>query len=198
MSSADDSLPPGRPTLERAFEALVSTFNERQINYAIIGGIALIQHTRVRTTDDIDALLLVPQIGLPGLFEALRRRGFTVDLQTNVREFLDDGFTALRFDDVQIDLMRPLIPTYNHVLERAISANVLGQQVRISSAEGLIVMKLIAMRLQDQADVKDLLRSYAGKLDLEFVRAEMNTFTPVDDPRRAKFDEWVLETSHPD
>jgi hypothetical protein len=35
----------------------VRSFNDRGIRYAIIGGIAAIQHTRVRTTDDIDAIL---------------------------------------------------------------------------------------------------------------------------------------------
>ncbi len=39
MPSADDSLPPGGQTLEQAFEALVTTLNDRRIRYAIIGGI---------------------------------------------------------------------------------------------------------------------------------------------------------------
>ena len=71
MSSADDSLPPSAQTLRQAFELLVATFNERGIRYAIIGGLATIQHARVRTTDDIDALLAIPQIAMPGLFESL-------------------------------------------------------------------------------------------------------------------------------
>ena len=64
MSNAEDGLPPSGITLRPAFEALVATLNERGIRYAIIGGIAMIQHTRVRTTDDIDVLLTVPQIAL--------------------------------------------------------------------------------------------------------------------------------------
>ncbi|MEO6437372.1 MAG: hypothetical protein ABIP55_16635 [Tepidisphaeraceae bacterium] len=133
MPSADDSLPPSGQTLRRAFEALVATLNERGIRYAIIGGLALIQHTRVRTTDDINAPLTVPQIAMPGLFEALRDRGFTVDLEKNIRELRDEGFTTVRFADVIVDLMRPLIPAYAHVLDRAVNMQILGQSVRISS-----------------------------------------------------------------
>ncbi|MCH7721432.1 MAG: hypothetical protein IH988_10690, partial [Planctomycetes bacterium] len=88
---SDESLPPGGQMLRQAFEALVATLNERGVRYAIIGGLAIIQHTRVRTTDDIDVLLTVPQTAMPGLFEALRQRGFDVDLQRNIREFRDDG-----------------------------------------------------------------------------------------------------------
>src|SRR4029078_11718974 len=74
VSSFDDTLPPGGPTIQRAFEALVETFNHRGIGYAIIGALATMQHSRVRTTDDIDALLTVTQIAMPGLFEALAER----------------------------------------------------------------------------------------------------------------------------
>lgn len=75
VNNADDSLPPAGPALREAFEALVSTLQQRRVRYAIIGGIALIQHTRLRTTDDIDVLLTVPQIGMPAFFEALCNRG---------------------------------------------------------------------------------------------------------------------------
>ena len=179
--------------LRQAFEALVATFNEGGVRYAIIGGLAIIQHTRVRTTDDIDALLMAPQIAMPGLFEALRQRGFDIDLEKNIREFRDGGFTSIRFADVIVDLLRPLIPAYAHVLDRAITTNILGHEVRISSAEGLIVMKLIAMRPQDEADVRDLLAAYGTDLDLDFIRSELDTFTEPDDPRLAKFDTWVRQ-----
>jgi hypothetical protein len=191
VPKSDDSLPPSSSTLTLAFEALVQTFHARGVRYAIIGGLATIQHTRVRTTDDIDALLTIPQVAMPGLFDSLGERGFTVDIARNIRELRDHGLTAIRFADVIVDLMRPVIPAYSHVLDRAVDAEILGQAVRISSAEGLIVMKLIAMRPQDEADVQDLLATYAGDLDLGFVRAELDAFTELDDPRRAKFEAWV-------
>lgn len=54
MPDADNSLPPSGQTLQRAFSSLVEVLNARGVRYAIIGGIATIQHTRVRTTNDID------------------------------------------------------------------------------------------------------------------------------------------------
>jgi predicted nucleotidyltransferase len=184
-------LPASGTALRRAFEALISTLNERRIRYAIIGGIATIQYTRVRTTDDIDALLTVPQIALPGLFEALRARGFTVDVMSSVREFRDSGLATIQFDDVVVDLLQPVIPTYTHVLDRAVDAEVFGQKVRVGSVEGLIATKLISMRPQDQADIQDLLAAYGDEVDLDFIRAELDTFAPADDPRRAKFESWI-------
>lgn len=195
MPFADDASPLGGQPLRQAFEALVATLNERGIRYAIIGGLAMIQHTRVRTTEDIDALLSVSQVAMPGLFEALRQRGFAVDLQQNVPELRDEGCTAIRFADVIVDLMEPVIPAYAHVLDRAMTVEILGRRVRVSSAEGLVVMKLVAMRPQDEADIQDLLAAYAGKLDIDFIRAEFDTFSEPDDPRRAKFETWVREAA---
>lgn len=194
MTNADDGLPPSGPALQQAFEALVSILNDRHVRYAIIGGLATLQHTRARTTDDVDALLAVPQTAMPGLFDALRDRGFSVDLARNIRELRDQGLTTLRFMDVLIDLMRPLIPAYAHVLDRAIKTRVLGQDVSIASAEGLIITKLIAMRPQDESDIRDLLAACAANLDLEFIRAEIESFTEPGDPRRSRFEEWARQS----
>jgi len=191
VPNADDGLPPSGPALQQAFEALVAILNERQVRYAIIGGLATLQHTRSRTTNDVDALVAVPQTAMPGLFDALRNGGFSVDLARNTRELRDEGLTTLRFGDVVVDLMRPLIPAYAHVLDRAVRTQILGRDVSIASAEGLIVTKLIAMRPQDQSDICDLLAACAGKLDLEYIRAEMESFTDASDPRRPRFEEWV-------
>lgn len=49
VPNTDDSLPPTGQTLLRAFESLISILNERKIRYAIIDGLDVIQHTRVRT-----------------------------------------------------------------------------------------------------------------------------------------------------
>jgi hypothetical protein len=191
VSDADKSLPPSGSTLQQAFKTLVTTFDERGIRYAIIGGIATIQHTRIRTTDDIDALLTVPQIAMPGLFESLHDRGFSLDVLDSIREFRDGGMTTVRFKDVLVDLMRPILPAYNHILDRAVSAVVLGHTVRVSSAEGLIIMKLIAMRPQDEIDVLDLLAAYGESLDIPYVRAELESVMESNDPRRTKFESWL-------
>ena len=197
MPNADDSssLPPSGPELHRALDALVETFNEQNVRYAIIGGLAIIQHTRVRTTDDIDALLLVPQLQMPTLFGALLGRGFRFDLEPTLREFRDHGFASVRFGQVIVDLLRPVIPAYTHVLDRAVQSQIRGRAVRISSAEGLIVMKLISMRPQDEADIGDLVAAYGRTLDFDFIRAELDTFTKADDPRRSKLENWAKQAS---
>jgi hypothetical protein len=88
-----------------------------------------------------------------------------------------------------------MLPVYGHVLDRAVDSSILGHNVRVSTAEGLIVMKLIAGRPLDESDVRDLLASYAGRIDLTYVRAELDSVMPEDDPRREKFESWVSKAT---
>lgn len=193
MSFANDASNSAGERLLGALEALVTTLNEQNVRYAIIGGLATLQYTRVRTTDDIDAIVTIPQLAMPAFFDALSESGFSVDRDRNIREFSSEGFTIIRFGDVVVDLLKPVVPAYAHVLDRAIRTNIFGQSVMVSSVECLIVTKLMAMRPQDQTDIRDLLTAFSGKLDLDFIRAEMESFAGSDDKCRAKFDAWVRE-----
>ena len=191
MSNVDDFLPPSGQKLTTALRSLVVIFEGRSIQYAIIGGIATIQHTRVRTTNDIDARTNRPTNCVPGLFESLEAGGFTVDLQKNIHELRDEGMTSIRFGDVLVDLMWPVLPVYAHVLADAVRVEILGQSVRVSSIEGLIVMKLIAFQPQDEADIKDLIAAHRGRLSVDRIRAEFASVADPDDPRWAKLDSWL-------
>lgn len=130
---------------------------------------------------------------MPGLFEALRAAGFAVDSRVNTVELRDEGLTTIQYEDVLVDIMRPVLPVYSHVLDRAVPTDIFGQIVRVSSAECLVVMKLIAFRPQDEADIKDLIAAYRERLDVEFIKAEFSTVAAQDDPRWRKLDEWLKE-----
>jgi hypothetical protein len=190
MPNADECLPPEGSALREAFEALIAVLHERQVRYALIGGLAMLQYARVRTTDDIDLLLMLPQIAMPGLFEQLKDRGFTVDVARNIQELREGGITVIQFGTVPVDLMRPLLPAFAHILERAVPTAVLGRKVQVSSPEGLIIMKLIAMRPQDQADIRDLIAG-GGELNLKYIRNELDQIMAPDDPRRVKLEAWL-------
>jgi hypothetical protein len=180
-------------TCENGSRSLVQTLDACSVRYAIIGGIATIQHGRVRTTADIDVLLTVPQLVMPAFFTSLQNIGFVVDVNRNIVELRDDGLTTVRFGEILVDMMRPVLPAFSHVLDRAVPTEILGQIVRISDVEGLIVMKLIAFRPQDEADIRDLLAAYRGELDLAYVRSEFASVADANDSRWGKLEDWIRE-----
>ena len=138
----------------RAVESLVEAFESRSIRYALIGGLAVALRGRLRFTQDVDFLLEVPQIVLPGLLDELVERGFELDTATVIKEFVSEHMYALSFVGVQIDWLKPVLPFYFRALADATPVEwTEGHTVRVATAEGLILTKLVAFRPQDQVDI---------------------------------------------
>jgi len=63
---------PFAEVLLQAVERLAETFHARKIPYTLIGGLAVMLRGRPRFTQDVDILLEVPQLTLPGLLDGSR------------------------------------------------------------------------------------------------------------------------------
>jgi len=154
-------------------DTFAEILNRRAIAYAIIGGIGVLLRGRPRFTQDVDVLLQVPQIALPGLADDLKQRGFTLDPATLIREYVDVGMTGFQFGVIQVDCLKPVVPLYNRVLKTATDiAWESGRPVRVASVEGLILTKLLSFRVQDQQDIYTLLTANRDIIDLSIIREE--------------------------
>ena len=172
--------------LVTAVETLSEVFVERGIEYALLGGIATMLRGRPRFTQDVDILLSVPQVALPGLLDELIRRGFSLDADTVIREFVQHHMTAFRFGVVRIDWLKPVLPLYAHALAAATSIPwTAGHSLRVLAAEGLIITKMVAFRPQDQEDIRMLIAANAPLLDVELIRREWATVADGEEQRSA-------------
>ncbi len=191
-------IPPVPDELGRAILELASAFSSLTLRYALIGGIAAAYRGRPRYTEDVDFLLEIPQIQLPGLLEILREHGFVFETEKVIREWTQQHFTVLSYHGIRVDWLKPVIPLYKHVLERAFQEDWLGQNVRIGSAEGLILTKLLSFRLQDQVDIESLLAANRGRLDLHLIRHEWAAVADDKDSRTQRFEEMVARLYSPE
>jgi hypothetical protein len=182
-----------KPELRTGLLELVHTLDSQGVRYALVGGLASGFRGRARFTEDIDLLLLVPQLKLPGVLEDLKARGFDLDVIETIREWNQNHTAVLRYHGVQIDWLKPVLPCLQHVIDRAAGEDWLGTTVRIASTEDLIVLKLLAFRPQDVLDIQGLLAANAGALDLELVRRELGDVLPDDDERIVQFEELVRD-----
>ena len=159
--------------LIRAVELLADAFSARSIRYALVGGLATALRGRPRFTQDVDVLLDVPQISLPGLLEDLARRGFLLDQAVVIREYVNEHITAFRFASVRIDWLKPVLPLYARTLAEASSLTwTAGHAVRVARAEGLILTKMVSFRPQDQIDIETLLIANRDDIDVDLIRRE--------------------------
>lgn len=172
--------------LIRAVELLLETFADRSIRYALIGGLATMLRGRPRFTQDVEILLEVPQVALPPLLKDLAARGFTLDVATVVSDFVRQHLTVFRFGSVRIDWLKPVLPLYSRALAEASELPwTKGHSLRVASAEGLILAKLVAFREQDQADIRTLLAANQAHMDLDLIRYEWQPFAASEAERTA-------------
>jgi hypothetical protein len=166
-------------------------FDARIIRYALIGGVATCYRSLPRSTEDINFLLQVPQIALPGLLEEFRKQPFVFDFYATIREWNQDHVATLYYHEVRVTWLKPILSCHQHVLDTAGMVQWLGSPLRMASAEGLILLKLLEFGLQDQWDIRSLLAAHSGKLDLEWIRREWLTVAESHDPRIERFEEMV-------
>ncbi len=103
----------------RAVESMVDAFDARSIRYALIGGLAVVLRGRLRFTQDVDFLLEVPQIILPGLLDDLVVRGFELDPGTVIKQFLLEHVSSFPFHGIRVDWLKPVLPFYSRALADA-------------------------------------------------------------------------------
>ena len=114
-------------TVSRFFALL----RERQIDYVLVGGIALLQYVEGRNTEDIDLIMAV---------SALER---LPELQLETR---DADFARSRFGDLRVDVLLTSNPLFDEVRQRYTTARrFVEQEIPCASVEGLILLKLYAL-----------------------------------------------------
>jgi hypothetical protein len=142
--------------MRKALEEATAAMDQHAVSYALIGGMAASYRSQPRFTKDIDFLVQVPQVVLPGLLEDLRGRGFEFDTLATIGEWNQHHMVTLSYHGIRIDWLKPLIPAYLHILQRATEEKWLDRPIRVASVEGLILLKHIAYRTQDQVDIENL------------------------------------------
>ena len=122
---------------------------------------------RPRLTTDIDFLVDVPQIALPGLLDDLIERGFSLDPAVVIRQYVREHITVFSFGAVRIDWLKPVLPFYSRAIADASPLDWSeGHSIRVATAEGLILTKMVAFRPQDQVDIETLLTANRDTIDV--------------------------------
>jgi hypothetical protein len=169
-----------------AVEILGDVFDRRRIRYALLGGVATMLRGRPRFTQDVDVLLEVPQLALPGLLDELVEQGFSLDREIVIQQFVQQHMTAFRYGVVRIDWLKPVLPLYAHALASATNLPWgEGHVLRVLTPEGLIVTKMVAFRPQDQEDIRTLLAANRDEIDGDLIRREWATVSHGEEDRTA-------------
>ncbi|MDQ5845707.1 MAG: nucleotidyltransferase family protein [Acidobacteriota bacterium] len=141
------------------FRKLIALLAERNIDYALCGGLAMSVHARPRSTIDIDLLILSES--LDKVLAIANTLGYnirgkdlsfvngTIEIRRVSKIDREDG------ELLSLDLLL-VTPGIHHVWESRVEGDWEGRKLSVVSAEGLIALKELRRSGQDLDDIKAL------------------------------------------
>lgn len=135
------------------------------VDFVVIGGIAVVVHGHVRTTRDLDITYATDDANLDALGELLVALDARLRGVTEVVAFVPDGRTlrntsllTLETSAGSLDLLAepPGAPPYAELRARSDVIDLDGKKVRVASVEDLVAMKRASGRPRDLEDIAAL------------------------------------------
>lgn len=142
---------------------------------ALAGGLALAAWKHVRATRDVDLLVSIPPEGERAILSALTAAGIRSKSAPPIRPLGDVRIAQFLYEppealvDIQIDLLIADTEFHQQALERRIPAELDGLTIEVLTCEDLILLKLLAGRILDRADVIALMHENQTQLDESYL-----------------------------
>jgi hypothetical protein len=156
---------------------LMTWIGTERLEATVIGGVAAGLHGQPRLTEDVDAVVL--DSDAEALIISGKRYGFSpriadaLDFSLRTRVLLMQHRSG-----VALDLSLGALPFEREVVERAQQIDAGGLRISIASPEDLVIMKALARRPQDVADIAGIVDVQPG-LDVERIRRWVREFSSL-------------------
>lgn len=151
---------------------------ESGIEYAIFGGLALQAWKRIRSTLDVDIMVLIKKADIRPLIEELLKKGLKLD--TEKPEVKLGGITLFRFIysdeesllDIKVDIAVATSSFFKESVHNRVRLNMLGKDLWFVKCEDLILLKFLSNRPIDIADAEELMQMNKETIDKEYLRKQ--------------------------
>ncbi len=168
------------PLFEAAWE-LHEFLRNHDIQYAIIGGVAVQRWGDIRLTQDVDLTIATPfEKGSKGLVQLITSR-FPSRVENAIAFAQKNRMVlATASNGIEVDISIALPGYEDDMLARAIEFEIEpGKRIRLCSAEDLIIHKAVAGRPQDITDIQGIVYRQGEKLDVSYIRHWLSQFSQI-------------------
>lgn len=157
---------------------LVAWLQAGQTPCIVIGGVAASVLGRPRFTRDVDALVLIDQTAWAEFLSTGTRFGFVSRISDALSFAVRNRVLLLRHEPggIDVDISFGALPFEEEAVSRAVWVEVGGIKFPLPPAEDLIIMKAIAHRPRDIADIESILDANQN-LNLERIRMWVREFS---------------------
>lgn len=163
--------------LRQTLADLVSWFEAARTDGVVVGGVAASILGRPRATRDVDAIIWLDEPDWPDFLATGETFGF-VPRRSDCLEFARTARVLLvrhERSGIDADVILGLLPFEAEMIRRAQKREVAGVQVPLPTTEDLIIMKALARRARDVADIEGLLAANPN-VDRRRIRERVREF----------------------
>ena len=163
-----------------AIRDMLRWFKATRVSGAVIGGVAVSIRAHARFTRDLDALVVVQDAKWPEFAGRAEKFGFTGRVP-DVLEFASQTRMLLlqhESSGVPLDVSLGALGFEEELIGRATIVKLGRLKVPIAAAEDLIILKAVAQRPIDLADIDSLLQAQP-RLDLVRIRKTLGQFAGI-------------------
>lgn len=149
-----------------AFDQLLRRLAEAEVDFVLVGGLAVNAWGVIRGTKDVDIVVDADPANLKAIAEVtvgagghVQRGEALLGTSVSIAAALTSGEqVAIETDLGRLDVVQGLegVPSYQKLRERASEAEILGIKVAVCSRDDLREMKRVAGRPRDLVDLEDL------------------------------------------
>ena len=157
---------------------LVAWLKAKRVQGLIIGGVAASILGRPRVTRDIDALVLLDEKNWDEFLVAGTRFGFVPRLTDPISFARKAKVLLVRHkpSGIDVDVTFGALPFEREAITHAVWVNIKGIRLPLPTPEDLIIMKAVAHRPRDLADIESIMDAHP-KLNLRKIRRWVKEFS---------------------
>lgn len=151
-----------------------------RVEGVVIGGVAVSLLAEPRMTKDVDAVVWLEGSQWERFLNSGKKHGFVPRYDAPLEFARQNRILLLTHQPTKTDVDLSLggLPFEREAIDRAISIRLGRATIKLASPEDLMVMKAVASRPRDLADIESLLNSFP-KADLKRVRHWTSEFAAV-------------------
>jgi len=161
-----------------AVAAATRWLEEAGVRSALIGGVAASLLGRPRVTKDVDIVVLAEESTWSELLARGKPHGIIPRVE-NALEFARTTRVLLLVHEtsgVELDISFAALPFERELIDRSTARSIRGVSFNVATAEDLLIMKALALRPRDIADIEGIV-SVVPDLDLDRVRRTVAEFS---------------------
>lgn len=150
---------------------IFAKFTEKQLDYVVIGGVALVMHGVVRLTADLDLMVAMDRDNLRKLIDAMAELGYRPRIPEPAESLLEPEKRTRWRDEKNMEVFSFYDPTqplalvdimihepldYRALRANAVRMDVGKHSVPVAAVDDMIALKRISGRPQDLEDIRAL------------------------------------------